>query len=59
MTDKGQRQPTWPTETTTGPDSTDRSSGRPYTAPVLTEYGSVNELVDSGVIGFAPSSFPD
>jgi len=28
---------------------------RPYQSPVLTEYGSVDELVDAGVVGFVPS----
>jgi hypothetical protein len=28
---------------------------RPYKAPVLTRYGSVEELVDSGVVGSVPS----
>ena len=28
---------------------------RVYRAPVLTEYGSIEQLVDSGVVGSAPS----
>lgn len=28
---------------------------RPYRSPVLTEYGSLDELVDSGVVGPVPS----
>ena len=28
---------------------------RGYQSPVLTEYGSVDELVDAGVVGSAPS----
>lgn len=28
---------------------------RPYQSPVLTEYGSLEELVDSGVVGSVPS----
>lgn len=28
---------------------------RVYRSPVLTEYGSIEELVDSGVVGSAPS----
>jgi hypothetical protein len=28
---------------------------RVYRSPVLTEYGSIEQLVDSGVVGSAPS----
>ena len=28
---------------------------RPYQSPVLTEYGSLDELVDASVIGLIPS----
>jgi hypothetical protein len=31
---------------------------RPYHSPVLTRYGSVEELVDAGVVGSAPSGPP-
>ena len=31
---------------------------RSYRAPVLTEYGSLEELVDTGVIGSVPSITP-
>lgn len=33
------------------PDSSPAEK-RPYRSPVLTEYGSLDELVDAGVIGF-------
>lgn len=29
---------------------------RPYHSPVLTEYGSVEDLVDGGVMGSAPTA---
>ena len=28
---------------------------RGYQSPILTEYGSIDELVDAGVVGSAPS----
>jgi hypothetical protein len=37
------------------PSDTKTSSKRPYESPVLTRYGTIDELVDSGVVGSAPS----
>ena len=39
------------------PGTTDRAPAtkHPYRSPVLTEYGSVDELVDAGVVGSVPS----
>ena len=48
MTDRDGR------DTTTGPTDSP-SARRPYHSPVLTRYGSVEELVDAGVVGSAPS----
>lgn len=45
----------------TPPERTAEASAdekRPYQRPVLTEYGSVDELVDSGVVGFTSSPLP-
>lgn len=55
MTDNDRRQTTPPTNTPPERDATTRTSKRPYQAPALTAYGSVDDLVDSGVVGSASS----
>lgn len=37
------------------PGDTAQVTRRRYASPVLTQYGRVDELVDSGVVGFTPS----
>jgi hypothetical protein len=49
------RQPTSPGDATTAPDVSKRPSKRRYEAPMLTQYGRVDDLVDSGVVGSEPS----
>ena len=48
--------PITPPERTT---ETSTDAKRPYQRPVLTEYGSVDDLVDSGVVGFTASPVTD